>query len=380
MSRRRGRTQKNKARRHRSRRNQDFVAHPRRMGHETMLRVTRPMQDAVDAIVTRLRRSASEPPRLLRDEDFGIPEVDAVLLGRYQFVRQAYGWSHESAVAELHQLCTHIQCAVNFELGQRKVFWVDSSLAESLSHTVLDISGDVLRLPFPACAFLFDDSNTLELAQRLVAAGRGEESCTQQFRMVTVYAFPLPEDLDEEGLRLVFLFDAFDREWPYLISRDIPTDQTRNIDEILSSHPDDSVDPFFRLPELQRLVHLAINAVLYTTCSDFRYEVRQPPKGTRAAQNRGLSGETVFFLPGRIPIRGGHSAEERQEQTEPSGRKVGKRFWVRGHWRRPNPIWKDQRMRWIEPYLKGPEMTVIIEREYELRTSESDLKLWSPTS
>ena len=31
-----------------------------------------------------------------------------------------------------------------------------------------------------------------------------------------------------------------DREWPCLISRDILTDQTRKLDEVLCSHPDDS--------------------------------------------------------------------------------------------------------------------------------------------
>jgi hypothetical protein len=45
---------------------------------------------------------------------------------------------------------------------------------------------------------------------------------------------------------------------------------------------------------------------------------------------------------------------------------IHKRFWVRGHWRRANAGWQDQRVRWIEPYLKGPDAAAIIEREYEL--------------
>lgn len=42
------------------------------------------------------------------------------------------------------------------------------------------------------------------------------------------------------------------------------------------------------------------------------------------------------------------------------------RFMVRGHWRRANSNWKDQRMRWIEPYWKGPDLATIIERQYQL--------------
>ena len=29
---------------------------------------------------------------------------------------------------------------------------------------------------------------------------------------------------------------------------------------------------------------------------------------------------------------------------------------VRGHWRRAAPGWKDQRVRWIGPYWKGPDI------------------------
>ncbi|MBI4604124.1 MAG: hypothetical protein HY721_19375 [Planctomycetes bacterium] len=44
-----------------------------------------------------------------------------------------------------------------------------------------------------------------------------------------------------------------------------------------------------------------------------------------------------------------------------------KRFLVRGHWRRANPDWKDQRIRWIEPYWKGSDIARVIEKQYLLR-------------
>ena len=43
------------------------------------------------------------------------------------------------------------------------------------------------------------------------------------------------------------------------------------------------------------------------------------------------------------------------------------RFQVRGHWRKANPSWHDQRLRWIEPYWKGPELATIIEKQYEMK-------------
>jgi hypothetical protein len=40
---------------------------------------------------------------------------------------------------------------------------------------------------------------------------------------------------------------------------------------------------------------------------------------------------------------------------------------VRGHWRRPAKNWTEQRLRWIEPYWKGPDMATVIEKAYRLR-------------
>ena len=43
------------------------------------------------------------------------------------------------------------------------------------------------------------------------------------------------------------------------------------------------------------------------------------------------------------------------------------RFMVRGHWRRARADWKDQCLRWMEPYWKGPELAAVIEREYQMK-------------
>jgi hypothetical protein len=78
-----------------------------------------------------------------------------------------------------------------------------------------------------------------------------------------------------------------------------------------------------------------------------------------------FSSESVFFLPGAVEI----SAVRRIQELEriPSGRTIACRFMVRGHWRRPNASWKDQRIRWIKPYWKGPDIAAVIERAYKLK-------------
>jgi hypothetical protein len=73
----------------------------------------------------------------------------------------------------------------------------------------------------------------------------------------------------------------------------------------------------------------------------------------------------VYFLPGSIDISRVHRMQELDRV--PSGRRLLHRFMVRGHWRRPAPDWSDQRMRWIAPYWKGPDLAAVIERTYRMK-------------
>jgi hypothetical protein len=41
---------------------------------------------------------------------------------------------------------------------------------------------------------------------------------------------------------------------------------------------------------------------------------------------------------------------------------------VHGHWRRPARSWTEQRLHWIEPYWKGPNLAAIIEKQYRLKS------------
>ena len=149
-------------------------------------------------------------------------------------------------LTEAQQLCTHLAAAVNHDLVGKKTFWASADLAEALLHTTLDIPGDVLELPFAACAFVFNDAPTIELVRALI---HRHTTSRALYRTLTVYAFP-SRDETEPGFDFVFLADAYDGEWPYMIGRSVLTDGKRNLDEILESHPDGSTDELFRDVEM----------------------------------------------------------------------------------------------------------------------------------
>ena len=277
----------------------------------------------------------------------------------------------------------HLHYMVSFELHHRKTFWVDESLAWMLARTRVDISGSCLRLPFPCCAFVFTDPETLELCSSLLA----DESCRRlhhrRLDILTVYVstFPVSSEPDAVGLHTYFMVDAGQEDWPYLLARDLVVRPDDDLEEILDSrHPDidvQEVDPLFLAPELERLEHLVLNAILYTTSAhleplrfgaslargedrDSRRRAEEVRRGTRND-----SGQGVYYLPGKIPIA--RLRQMRELETRQEGRRIMKRFMVRGHWRRASEHWKDQRLRWIEPHWKGPEIAPILEREYRLR-------------
>jgi hypothetical protein len=135
---------------------------------------------------------------------------------------------------------------------------------------------------------------------------------------------------------------------------------------------------------MKQLIHLVFNAVLYATTAHLdrimipspvaelnRMIARRGPKKrqkllrkrNQISDNRAI--DDVFYLPGKIDIS--RIKHVRDFDKTPEGRKIKKQFMVRGHWRRANPSWKDQNLRWIEPYWKGPVDSIVIEKEYRMK-------------
>jgi hypothetical protein len=319
------------------------------------------------------------------------PEFILKALEGYAYKLYAYdGVSREQAIADSNILGQHLAYMLNFEILARKVFWVDEALAYMLAQTDLDIDGEVLRLPFRACAFVFIDRYTLSLGEDLLRRhGTESKHSTRPLTIITAHLFE--EDISDGRRCLHFdlLFDSNrdDRTWPYLVSRDVVIRPRDDLETMLESHFHD-VDPttrdiIFTSPELKRLLRVIINAVLYATSAGVTpVSMESPIAGLRRKKNKlgkskqgkmmgrimemkgRFSEERVFYLPGKITIS--QLKRYREMEKTHDGRMIMKRFMVRGHWRRANPSWQDQALRWIEPYWKGPEMAAIIEKEYRM--------------
>ena len=241
---------------------------------------------------------------------------------------------------------------VDFELHRRKIFWVDRALAWQLGHTELDVAAEDLRLPFASLALVFTDRTTLSFAERLVATRRDSPIAGHFARVVTVFV----AEEASRSLRLCIAVDALGSDPPEVIEH-----SQALVGRIRGC------DPGKIPPPLAGLVHVVVNAILYATSPGVEPQTRRKPARRRHAASsseEGYSSDQVWFLPGVIKISRLRQLQELERV--PSGRKLLHRHMVRGHWRRPPKSWKDQRLRWIEPYWKGPDLGAVIERAYEL--------------
>lgn len=349
------------------------------MAHETMYRHLPALKKTVNRMCRRLRSVHSEPfPTFSPAELAEMPETTGLVDGHALEMVQR-GESRQAAVSEAEIVGSHLLYALNFEIHRRKTFWVDEGLAWMLAQTDMDISGSCLELPFPAFALVFSDRGTLELGESLLSQDSTRLSGHQPLALITIYVTRLPStETDVQPLNLSLVFDSNTDRWPYLISRDLYIQAEDHLTSILDSHfpgiTPEGLDPIFLLPELKKLIHIAINATLYATSAHLNPILLEPvldrsfrgKKRRRAARRagRGFCSEKVFHLPGKIRVSQIKSIMKLRSYE--TGRKLLKRFMVRGHWRRANPTWKDQRLRWIEPFWKGPDLATIIEKEYRL--------------
>ncbi len=119
---------------------------------------------------------------------------------------------------------------------------------------------------------------------------------------------------------------------------------------------------------LPGLVHLVVCAVLYATTPGVEVRQRSSPtsgyRASRSGERAVWASDDVFYLPGAIEIS--RLREVEALERAPGGRQLLHRFLVRGHWRRPNPSWKDQRLRWIAPHWRGPAIGPTIAKAYKL--------------
>ena len=267
-------------------------------------------------------------------------------------------------------LGSYLERVVNFDLHRRKAFWVDEALAFMLGQTDLDALGRELRVPFPSFALVFTDRHVLSLAERVLSRTPACPAAGLYLHVLTVFITEQRAG-EDRVLHLCFACDPLGADLPHLLHHRLALKDATQVGDFLEAlAPRPWSEP--QVPDadpLRALLLVALNAILYATSAGIEPEERKSPASARRPSRSGAplrySSDSVYYLPGAIEI----SQVRRMKELDrfPSGRTVLRRHMVRGHWRRAAAGWADQRLRWIQPYWKGPDMATVIERTYKLK-------------
>lgn len=276
----------------------------------------------------------------------------------------------EGPAWQRRELMPYVDLALNFAVHRRKAFWVDEALTYMLAQTDIEIPASDLRAPFASFALVFTDRHVLSLGERLLSKRAGSPLAGLILRVATAY---VTERHGEAGrtLDLCFAFDALGDDLPELVHHSLALADDTQVQGLFP--PDDQVllvEPQVKTTSpLHGLLQVVVNAMLYATSSGVEPEARpgapRPAATARSKGSRVFTSEDVFYLPGAIDISQVRKLEELARVGE--GREALRRCMVRGHWRRAAKNWSDQRLRWIAPYWKGPDMAAVIERAYRLK-------------
>lgn len=262
----------------------------------------------------------------------------------------------------------YLELLVNLDLHRRKVFWVDHDLAFLLENTEVDVKEDQVRLPFAFFALVFSDRHTLSIAERLLGRRKADPLCGQILRVATAYIH-IKEESRQRTLAVTLAVDALGADLPSLVDFEVPIGSERAFASFLEKlHPEASEVPGLRNTDPETaLLRLILNTILFATSADAKTGTATPLFSPRRRQSNGGApvSESVFNLPGTIDILGIKHLQDLRRA--PGGGELLSRFMVRGHWRKPQKHWDDQRLRWIAPYWKGPPLASVIEKAYRLR-------------
>lgn len=289
-------------------------------------------------------------------------------------------------------LMQHLYTALIIHNAGKPIFRVCPDLAQMLRETDLpgDMPLELLRLPFEGI-FLDIPEGTFPSRTRRLQLNRLE-----RFRMTYTYPDPL------DGTMCVSYKSVhIDPEKTLAAAIEETCANTEQAVEKTLANP--SADPVTRefavsirgectpkaFYQSEEFV-FAINAALYITSEGADVEqdmsrarqIHNELQGLRKKAKRArLEAELKQVREHKIYICGAHLKQSREMSTEISnslteeGRKLMKRFRVRGHWKNQacGAGWREHKHIFVQPFWKGPTYAEMIERNYIVKNSKTNL-------
>lgn len=273
---------------------------------------------------------------------------------------------------------------LNFEMYNKKTFYISNSLVDHLMQTKLDAPSKYVRLPFQSCLFFYTEHEVIKAYSRVV--NRKPDLNVP----ISVFASSVPA---EEGDKKI-IFSCWQADYDKNLAatkRELLIRKDWSIGRMLKTDWHDIYDMtegeddsgFYENSSLD-FFRVLLNTILYLSSNDpdiveklsrkkdiaDEIERKSSKSKLRKLKSRARSlSELDYKLVGKKtdrikvkkPNRGSSGSGNRKN-------KRAKRILVRGHWRN-QPYGEGMEKRkliWIEPYYRGPDMAEVVNKPYDV--------------
>lgn len=268
----------------------------------------------------------------------------------------------------------------NYEIHGKRTFFFSPNLSRKLAETELNVSSELLTLPFPSCMFVYDcqvvrDSLYLAIGQEAPSDGT-----------VSVYMVRYKTAAGTDAIASYAHLTRKTGEAGAAFKRELALEAGTKIEDVLrtdwskvdggTNHnelllPDAGGDAMFNGPGIG-IMRIIANSALYLASSnpDIIDGLRESPvRGltTPSKKERRRYERQVTSSP--YIVVGSHISDYSGPKAEGDG-KLDHRLKVRGHWKSQahGKGLSERKHIFVEPYWKGPEAAEVLTRDFVVRS------------
>ena len=306
-------------------------------------------------------------------------------------------WQHR-------ELSTRYYALLNFEFFGTKTFYLQDGLVQHLACTEMNIVAPLFELPFPACMFVLTSRESIDAFYQMHWAAHPEQhgrKLVDYKAPISVFLVMTPKASDQPYRQLnIIAFHANREEYHLMVTRrlclhddwtlgEALTTDWANLDAQIAKRKHvnnesqwETVEDSLFYADGLLFFRIILNAVLYISSADaelehqpsdqetVKQEIDRIPSRVKRQELK-QAARHASRLPYIVVGASVPTAEDIPTSAPEAKRSLSVRFTVRGHWRHQacGPGLKDHILRFIKPYIKGPEMADLINKPYLVKKS-----------
>lgn len=281
----------------------------------------------------------------------------------------------------------------NFELFDKKTFYISDNLVEHLAYTEIDTISEYVCPPFDCCLFVYTSPIAIKAFYKI----QEKQEDIDLNSPISVFIVNMPS---EQGERIIVFACWHANQWRTYsyVKRQLLIRKDWTIKQMLKTDWKDIYQENLEFSEFavdeERVFYedgllffrIVVNSIIYLSSNEpdiinclsprtaIKEEIKRYPYAKRKILKKEANSVTELDFASVGSTLGKIIVQKPQPPSDSSfssseRRQLSARFIVRGHWRnQPHGEGNKQRkLIWIKPYYKGPDMADLINKPYDIR-------------